>query len=59
MAEAVTAKGEANGVPAIQVVRGMHAIVDMPLRDSGRVVTEQAPITGVARAPHVGRQPYS
>jgi hypothetical protein len=40
MADAVAAKGEAIGAPAIQVSRGMHAIVDVPLRDAGRVVTE-------------------
>ncbi len=53
MAEAVTAKGEAIGAPAIQVARGMHAIVDVPLRDAGRVVTEHTLInrggTPVAR----------
>lgn len=41
LAEAVTAKGEAIGAPSIQVARGMHAIVDVPLRDTGRVVTER------------------
>jgi len=53
MAEAVTAKGEAIGAPAIQIARGMHAIVDVPLRDAGRVVTEHTLInrggTPVAR----------
>lgn len=53
MAEAITAKGEAIGAPAIQVARGMHAIVDVPLRDAGRVVTEHTLInrggTPVAR----------
>ncbi len=53
MAEAVTAKGEAIGAPAIQVARGMHTIVDVPLRDAGRVVTEHTLInrggTPVAR----------
>lgn len=53
MAEAVAAKGEAIGAPAIQVARGFHAIVDVPLRDAGRVVTEHTLInrggTPVAR----------
>ena len=53
MAEAVTAKGKAIGAPAIQIARGMHAIVDVPLRDAGRVVTERTLInrggTPVAR----------
>ncbi|PTM44778.1 hypothetical protein C8J24_2988 [Sphingomonas aerolata] len=53
MAEAVMAKGEAIGAPAIQVGRGMHEIVDVPLRDAGRVVTEHTLInrggTPVAR----------
>jgi len=53
MAEAVTAKGEAIGAPAIQIARGLHAIVDVPLRDAGRVVTEHTLInrggTPVAR----------
>jgi hypothetical protein len=53
MAEAATAKSEAIGAPAIQVARGFHAIVDVPLRDAGRVVTEHTLInrggTPVAR----------
>lgn len=53
VAEAVAAKAEAIGAPAVQVARGMHAIVDVPLRDGGRVVTTQTLInrggTPVAR----------
>lgn len=53
LAEAVAAKAEAIGAPAIQVAKGMHAIVDVPLRDGGRVVTTQTLInrggTPVAR----------
>lgn len=53
IAEAVASKAEAIGAPAIQVTRGMHAIVDVPLRDAGRVVTEHTLInrggTPVAR----------
>ena len=53
MAEAVSAKAEAIGVPTIQIARGGHAIADVPLRDAGRVVTERTLInrggTPVAR----------
>ncbi len=53
MADAVATKGEAIGAPAIQIARGLHAIVDVPLRDAGRVVTEHTLInrggTPVAR----------
>ena len=53
MAEAVAAKAEAIGVPAIQIARGGHAVADVPLRDAGRVVTERTLInrggTPVAR----------
>ena len=38
-AERVQAKGEAIGVPAIQLARGTYEEVDVPLRDGGRVVT--------------------
>ena len=40
-ADAVAAKAAAIGAPAIQVARGMHAVVDVPLRDGSRVVTNQ------------------
>ncbi|MES3152538.1 hypothetical protein [Sphingomonas faeni] len=53
LADAVTAKGEAIGVPAIQIARGLHAVVNVPLRDADRVVTEHTLInrggTPVAR----------
>ncbi len=53
MADAVATKGEAIGAPAIQVARGLRAIVDVPLRDAGRVLTEHTLInrggTPVAR----------
>jgi hypothetical protein len=38
-AERVQAKGEAIGVPAIQLARGTYEEVDVPLRDGSRVVT--------------------
>jgi hypothetical protein len=38
-AERVQAKGEVIGVPAIQLARGTYEVVDVPLRDGGRVVT--------------------
>lgn len=53
LAEAIVAKAEAIGAPAFQVAKGMHAIVDVPLRDGGRVVSTQTLInrggTPVAR----------
>lgn len=53
MTDAVATKAGAIGVPAIQVARGMHAVVDVPLRDGSRVVTNQTLInrggTPVAR----------
>ncbi|WP_426254511.1 hypothetical protein [Sphingomonas sp. DC2300-3] len=38
-AERVQAKAAEIGVPAAQIARGMHAVVDMPLRDGKKLVT--------------------
>ena len=38
-ADIVAEKGASIGVPAAQLARGEHAVVEVPLRDSGRVTT--------------------